>query len=117
MSSLPDYTLRYIQYLDLMLLFGLPLFAWYCPASSTPSGDKQTPLSRWSLNLRLLIFWVLGLALAGIEFVRSTAGIMGVVVSDLARDDLAWYLFDTPAGRAGRTRALLLVLQIGRAHV
>src|SRR5690625_7841498 len=102
MSSLPDYTLRYIQYLDLMLLFGLPLFAWYGPASSTTSGDKQTPLSRCALTLALLIFGVLGLALAGIEFVRSTAGIMGVVVSDLARDDLAWYLFDTPAGRAGR---------------
>src|SRR5690625_6924530 len=97
MSSLPEYTLRYIQYLVLMLLFGLPSFAWHRPASSTPSGDKQTPLSRCALTLALLIFRVLGLALAGIEFVRSTAGIMGVVVSDLARDDLAWYLFDTPA--------------------
>lgn len=110
MSSLPDYTLRFMQYLDLMLLFGLPLFAWYGPAASTISGDKHPPLPRWALTQGLLICGVLGLALVGIEIARSTAGIMGVAVSDLARDDLAWYLFDIPAGRAGLTRAFLLVL-------
>src|SRR5690625_3701415 len=108
MASFPDYTLRFLQYLDLMLLFGLPLFAWYGPTAV--SGDKRFPPPRWSLTQGLLICGVLGLALAGIEIVRSTAGIMGVAVSDLARDDLAWYLFDTPAGRAGLTRAFLLVL-------
>lgn len=110
MSSLPDYTLRFMQYLDLMLLFGLPLFAWYGPAASTISGDKHTPLPRLALTVGLLICGTLGLALVGIEIARSTAGIMGVAVSDLARDDLAWYLFDIPAGRAGLTRAFLLVL-------
>lgn len=29
MSSVPAYALRFVQYLDLMLLFGLPLFSWY----------------------------------------------------------------------------------------
>ena len=102
MSSLPDYTLRFMQYLDLMLLFGLPLFAWYGPVASTIGGDKRSPQPRWALTRGLLVCGVLGLALVGIEIVRSTAGIMGV--------DLAWYLFDTAAGRAGLTRAFLLVL-------
>ena len=89
MSSLPDYTLRFMQYLDLMLLFGLPLFAWYGPVASTIGGDKRSPQPRWALTRGLLVCGVLGLALVGIEIVRSTAGIMGVAVSDLVRDDLA----------------------------
>mgnify|MGYP002620271958 CR=1 FL=1 len=110
MSSLLDYALRFAQYLNLMLLFGLPLFAWYGPAISTISADQRSPLPRGFLSLGLLICAMLGLALVGIEIARSAAGIMGVAVSELARDDVAWYLFDTAAGRAGLTRALLLVL-------
>ena len=112
MFSLLDYGLRLAQYLDLMLLFGLPLFAWYSPAALTVSGDRRSLLPKRALSLGLLICAVLGLALVSIEIARNAAGIMGVAVSDLARDDLAWYLFDIPAGRAGLTRALLLFVLI-----
>ena len=112
MSSLLDYGLRLAQYLDLMLLFGLPLFAWYGPAALTVSGDQRSLLPKRALSLGLLICAVLGLALVSIEIARNTAGIMGIAVSELGRDDLAWYLFDIPAGRAGLTRALLLVVLI-----
>jgi putative copper resistance protein D len=112
MSSLLDYGLRLAQYLDLMLLFGLPLFAWYGPAALTVSGDRCSLLPKRALSLGLLICAVLGLALVSIEIARNTAGIMGIAVSELGRDDLAWYLFDVPAGRAGLTRALLLVVLI-----
>jgi putative copper resistance protein D len=112
MSSLLDYGLRLAQYLDLMLLFGLPLFAWYGPAALTVSGDRRSLLPKRALSLGLLICAVLGLALVSIEIARNAAGIMGIAVSGLGRDDLAWYLFDIPAGCAGLTRALLLVVLI-----
>lgn len=112
MFSLLDYGLRLAQYLDLMLLFGLPLFAWYGPAALTVSGDRRSLLPKRALSLGLLICAVLGLALVSIEIARNAAGIMGIAVSGLGRDDLAWYLFDIPAGRAGLTRALLLFVLI-----
>ncbi|QJQ97513.1 copper homeostasis membrane protein CopD [Halomonas sp. PGE1] len=112
MFSMLDYGLRLAQHLDLMLLFGLPLFAWYGPAALTVSGDRCSLLPKRALSLGLLICAVLGLALVSIEIARNTAGIMGIAVSELGRDDLAWYLFDVPAGFAGLTRALLLVVLI-----
>lgn len=112
MSSLLDYGLRLAQYLDLMLLFGLPLFAWYGRAALTVGGDQYPSLPKRALSIGLLICAVLGLALVGIEIVRSTAGIMGTAASELARDDFTWYLFDTSAGRAGLMRAFLLSLLI-----
>jgi len=39
-----------MQYLDLMLLFGLPLFAWYGPVASTIGGDKRSPQPRWAFD-------------------------------------------------------------------
>src|SRR5690625_7575343 len=102
MASFPDYTLRFMQYLDLMLLFGLPLFAWYGPTAF--SGDKRFPPPRWSLTQGLLICGVLGLARAGIELVRSTAGIMRAAVSGLARRGVAWCRLGTRAGRRGLSR-------------
>lgn len=111
MSSLLDYAFRFAQYLDLMLLFGLPLFAWYCPIAWVGRNNHDTSWRRW-LDLGLLVCALLGFVLAGVEIVRNATGIMGVVVSELTRDDLAWYLFDTPAGRAGLARAFLLVLLV-----
>jgi len=112
MPSLIDYGLRLAQYLDLMLLFGIPLFAWYGPTVSMASGDQRLPLPNRFLSLALLVCAVFGLALVGTEIARSTASIMGTTVSELARDDLAWYLFDASAGRAGLARAFSLVLLI-----
>lgn len=111
MSSVLGYVLRFAQYLDLMLLFGLPLFAWYGPSASAVSGQRS-PLPRPSLSRGLLVCALIGLALVSIEVARNTAHIMGVAASELAREDLTWYLFDSSAGRAGLTRALLLVLLI-----
>ena len=71
MSSVPAYALRFVQYLDLMLLFGLPLFAWYSPAALTVSGDRRSLLPKRALSLGLLICAVLGLALVSIEIARN----------------------------------------------
>ena len=110
MSSLLDYGLRLVQYLDLMLLFGIPLLLCYGPALAMSNGGQRLLLPGRSLSLSLLFCTVLGLALASIGIVRNTAGIMGMAVAELTRDDLAWYAFDVAAGRANLVRVFLLLL-------
>lgn len=110
MSSLFDYGLRLVQYLDLMLLFGIPLFLCYEPAMAMRNGGQRLLLPGRSLSLTLLLCAVLGLALASIGIVRNTASIMGMAVAELTRDDLAWYAFDVAAGRANLVRAFLFLL-------
>lgn len=112
MASLAEYGIRLTLYLDLMLLFGMSLFAWYGPAALTNTGDRHSLLLKRPLSLGLLICAVLGLALISIAIAHNSAGLLGMAVSELSRGDLGWYLFDTSVGRAGLVRALLLVLLI-----
>lgn len=110
MSGLFSYSLRFAQYVDLMVLFGLPLFAWYDSGSSIGRGEQRFSLSRGFLTRGLLACSLVGLVLVSIVVARTTAAIMGVMPSELAREDLTWYLFDTAAGRADLARAFFLVL-------
>lgn len=112
MANLSDYALRLLQYMDLMLLFGLPLFAWYGVRQPLAIGDPWFPLPRHALCGGLLACAGLGLVLVSIEIVLKTAGIMEIGVTELDRASLAWYIFDTTAGRAGLVRMSLLVLLI-----
>jgi len=112
LSSVPAYALRFVQYLDLMLLFGLPLFAWYSLRRSVPGGDPWLPLSRSALSLALLVSAVLGVTLTGIDVVFKTTEIMGMSIIELDRTSLGWYLFETAAGRAALARTILLVVLI-----
>jgi len=43
LSSVPAYALRFVQYLDLMLLFGLPLFSWYGLRRSVLAETRGCP--------------------------------------------------------------------------
>lgn len=112
MSSVPAYALRFVQYLDLMLLFGLPLFAWYGLRRSVLDGDPWLPLSRSALSTALLVGAVFAVALTGIDVVFKTTEIMGMSIIELDRASLGWYLFDTAAGRAALARTALLVALI-----
>ncbi len=112
MSSVPAYALRFVQYLDLMLLFGLPLFAWYGLRRSVPGEDPWLPLSRSALSMALLAGAVFGVVLTGIDVVFKTTQIMGMSIAELDRASLGWYLFDTGAGRAALGRTALLVVLI-----
>ena len=112
MSSQVDYALRFFQYLDLMLLFGLPLFVWYASASTTRGRPEPQPLP--GVPLRPVLFGgaLLGLGLLATEVVRAPAAILGMGAFELTREDLAWYLLDTSSGRAalGRLAALLFLV-------
>lgn len=112
MSSVLAYALRFVQYLDLMLLFGLPLFSWYGLRRSVPGGDPWRPLPRSALSLALLVSAVFGVALTGIDVVFKTTEIMGMSITELDRATLGWYLFETAAGRAALARTALLVVLI-----
>lgn len=95
-----------------MLLFGLPLFAWYGLRRTVPGADPWLPLSRPALFRALLVGAVLGVALTGIDIVFKTTQIMGMSITELDRTSLGWYLCDTGAGRAALGRTALLVVLI-----
>src|SRR5690625_3511846 len=106
MFELSAYTLRFLEYLALMVLFGIPLFGWY--------GSRRTALAEtlagWPLAGVLLACAAVGVVLTGADVVFKTAGIMGMPVADVDRESLGWYLFETSAGRAAMARGALLVI-------
>lgn len=102
------YVLRFLEYLVLMVLFGVPLFGWY--------GSHRTAitdaLSDWQLRGVLLLGAAVGLVLTGTDVVVKTASILGMPVADVDRASLSWYLFETSAGLAATARGALLVILI-----
>lgn len=101
------YALRFLLYVDLMLLFGVPLFA---------RSQRLAPLQVWRS-------WGLLLAIAGLVMVLLDATLRVSTLLDIAPDalgvdDLAWFIGATTAGRAALVRgavlALLLLLLLPR---
>ena len=108
MGDTPLYLLRLLQYLALMLLFGLPLMQWLAERRSHVAGTWDTrSLRRW-----LLAFAIIALALGMVELPLKTMRIMWLSLAELDSEALAWYLLDTPTGWAwlARTVALLYIL-------
>lgn len=103
------YVLRFIQYLDLMLLFGLLLFAWRHAHRPDSSGDLL-PLPKRALCRALSVGAALGVALAGVDILLKVTDIMGVPLRELDLASLIWYAFETSAGRAGLLRISLLTV-------
>ncbi len=108
MGDTPLYLLRLLQYLALMLLFGLPLMQWLAERRSHVAGTWDTrSLRRW-----LLAFAIIALALGMVELPLKTMRIMWLSLAELDSEALAWYLLHTPTGWAwlARTVALLYIL-------
>lgn len=105
MLDLSAYALRFLEYLVLMVLFGVPLFGWYGSRRSALTDA----LAGWPLMGVLLVSATVGLVLIGAEVVFKTAGIMGMPVADVDRGSLGWYLLETSAGRAAMARGALLL--------
>ena len=105
MFDLSAYALRFLEYLVLMVLFGVPLFGWY--------GLRRPALAHtlagWPFMGVLLVSAAVGLVLTGADVVFKTAGIMGMPVADVDRGSLGWYLLETSAGRAAMARGALLL--------
>src|SRR3546814_9223941 len=88
MFDLSAYALRFLEYLVLMVLFGVPLFGWYGSRRSTLADA----LAGWPLMGVLLVSAAVGTVLTGADIVLKTAGIMGMPVADVDRASLGWYL-------------------------
>ena len=108
MFDLSAYALRFLEYLVLMVLFGVPLFGWY--GSRRPA--LADALAGWPFMGVLLVSAAVGLVLTGADVVFKTAGIMGMPIADVDRESLGWYLFDTSAGRAAMARGALLIAMV-----
>lgn len=108
MFDLSAYALRFLEYLVLMVLFGVPLFGWYGSRRSTLADA----LAGWPLMGVLLVSAAVGTVLTGADIVLKTAGIMGMPVADVDRESLGWYLFETSAGRAAMARGALLIAMV-----
>ncbi|HRN60825.1 MAG TPA: copper homeostasis membrane protein CopD [Chiayiivirga sp.] len=106
MFDLSAYVPRFLEYLVLMVLFGIPLFGWY--------GSRRSTLAEalaWRPHMGVLLASAaVGIVLVGVDVVFKTAGIMGMPVADVDRESLGWYLLDTSGGRAAMARGALLVV-------
>ena len=103
--------IRFVLYADLMLLFGLPLFALH-----TPEGRDSLMLRRPVLAWLAL----LGLALSGFAIVAMTASMSGVAILDVDRASTWAMISQTPMGMAWVVRmgalALLAISLIVQRH-
>ena len=96
-------TIRASLYVNLMLLFGLPLFGLY----ALKGADRQSVLPLRALTAGLAM---LGLALSALSIVAMTASMGGVPLSGVDRDSLIMVITQTSIGIAwqGRICALLV---------
>lgn len=105
MFELSAYALRFLEYLVLMVLFGVPLLGWY--------GSRRSAfvdaLIGWPLMGVLWVSAAVAVVLAATDVVFKTATIIGMPIADVDRASLGWYLLETSAGRAAMARAALLV--------
>ena len=96
---------RTALYVDLMLLFGLPLFGLY----SLSSTERQSVLPFRAVMATLA---VVGLALSALGIAAITAGMAGVSLFEIDRETLDMVINQTSIGTAWKVRisALALVL-------
>ena len=96
---------RAALYVDVMLLFGLPLFGLY----NLTSAERQSVLPFRAVTAVLA---ALGLALSALGIAAITAGMAGVSLSEIDRETLDMVITQTPIGTAWLVRmaALAIVL-------
>ena len=108
MLDLSAYAVRFLEYLVLMVLFGVPLLGWY----GSRRAALTDALAGWPLMGILLASAAVGIVLTGADVVFKTAGIMGMPLADVDRASLGWYLLETSAGRAAMARGALLIAMV-----
>lgn len=106
-------SIRAALYADLMLCFGLPLFALY----SFTRAERQTVLP---VRASVAVLAALGLALSALGIAIITAGMAGVPLSEIDRASLEMVITQTSIGTAWQVRmgalsvALVCALIAGR---
>ena len=98
-------SVRAALYLDLMLLFGLPLFALY----SLTRGQRQSALP---LPTVMAVLAGLGLALSALGIAAITAGMAGVPLSGIDSETLDMVITQTSIGTAWQVRMSALAITL-----
>lgn len=104
--------IRFTLYVDLMLLFGLPLFALYALKGVERLHSNVLPLHALAIWLSAT-----GFALSVLSIFAMTAAMAGVALLEVDRASVSMMISETPMGRAWAVRmaALFGTLMIGIA--
>lgn len=103
--------IRFALYANLMLLFGLPLFAIYAL-----KGAER--LDSHILPLRTLTCWLSasGFALSMLSIAAMSASMMGVPLFEVDFASINMMIFETPMGIAWQMRAIALLAALAVAY-
>ena len=95
--------IRFALYVNLMLLFGLPLFGIYALRGAERLHGNVLPL-------RALVIWLsaAGSALSVLSIFAMTASMAGVALLEVDRDSVTMMISETPMGRAWAVRMAAL---------
>ena len=102
--------IRFGLYLDLMALFGLPLFGLY-----GLRGAERVPKGLRALRLLYAGAAVAGLLLSGLAILVLTASMSGVPIAQVDSSSVSMLVFETSIGLAWRVRLVALSLFIAVA--
>ena len=108
MTDWVSVAVRAALYVDLMLLFGLPLFGLY----SLRRAERQSVLPFRALIAGLA---VLGLALSALGIAAMTAAMAGVPLTGIDRETLSMVITQTSIGTAWQVRIAALLMTLGFA--
>ena len=102
--------IRFALYANLMLLFGLPLFALYALRRAERLHDAVLPV-------RALTGWLSlsGIALSLLSITAMTASMAGVQLFQVDPASVGMMIFDTPMGNAWTVRLLALLCIVAAA--
>ena len=92
-------------YLDLMALFGLPLFGLY-----GLKGAERSPEGLRALRLLYAALAVAGLLLSGLAILALTASMLGVPLGQVDASSISMLVFETGIGLAWQARMAALIL-------
>lgn len=102
--------IRFALYVNLLLLFGLPLFALY-------ALNGMERLQNAVLPLRALIGWLSasGIALSLLSIIAMTASMAGVSLDEVDQASVSIMIFETPMGNAWVLRVLAILSTLAAA--
>ena len=103
---------RFGLYLDLMALFGLPLFALYGLRGAERSPEGLRVLRRFYSAAA-----VAGLLLSGLAILTLTASMSGVALGQVDASSILMLIFETSIGLAWLARMAALILFLGVAQI
>jgi putative copper resistance protein D len=101
---------RFGLYLDLMALFGLPLFGLY-----GLHGAERSPEGLRALRLLYAALALAGLLLSGLAILALTASMSGVALGEVDFSSISMLVFETGIGLAWQARMAALLLFLGLA--